>query len=178
MEDFQCSNSITEIAKKILEVQTKNIAVIKNTKNAFLKNRYADLGAYLEVVMPALSECGLILNQFPTGSGLITQITHAESGEFFRCNFPLNVSGKTGQEIGSQISYFRRYSISAILSLFAEDDDNNASSGITSESPTKWLNTSSPEWAGIKSKYKTIDEVKKDFLIAKSVIVELEKIFI
>ncbi len=177
MEDFQCSNTIAEIAKKILEFQSKNVTVTKNTKNAFLKNRYADLGAYLEVVIPALTECGLVLSQFPTGSGLVTQVTHAESGEFFRSSIPLTITGKTGQEIGSQISYFRRYSISSILALFAEDDDNNAGSGITSETPTRWLNTTSPEWAGIKNKYKSIDEVKKDWLMANSVKLELEKIF-
>jgi hypothetical protein len=177
MENFQTSTEIIEFAKAFLKFQQKDISVVKNTENKFLKNKYADLGAYLEVVMPAITECGLVLSQFPTNNELITQVTHAESGQFMRFSVPMVFTGKTAQEIGSQISYFRRYSIASFFSLYADDDDGNDISGITSEKPTKWLNMNSPEWKTLKDKYDSIASVKKDFLIAKSTEVELEKLF-
>ena len=52
--------------------------------------------------------------------------------------------------------------------------------GKTKEAPVatkKWLTTTSPEWATLTQKYKSVDEVKKDFSIANSVSVELSKLF-
>jgi hypothetical protein len=178
MESFQTSESIVEFSKALLEFQKLEISVVKNTENKFLKNKYADLGAYLEVLRPALNKSGLVLSQFPINNELITQVTHAESGQFFRSSMPITLTGKTAQEIGSQISYFRRYSIASIFGLYADDDDDgNAASNVTSEKPTKWLNMNGPEWKTIKDKYNSVAEVQKDFLLAKSTITELEKLF-
>jgi len=38
--------------------------------------------------------------------------------------FPLNVKNKTMQEIGGQITYLKRYSISSICSIFADSDND------------------------------------------------------
>jgi hypothetical protein len=41
----------------------------------------------------------------------------------------------------------------------------------------KWLTTTSPEWATLTQKYKSIEDVKKDFSVANSVSIELAKLF-
>ena len=178
MEDFSSSAEIQELSKALLEFQKLEVSVVKNTTNSFLKNKYADLGAYLEIVMPAITKCGLIFNQFPSPNGILSQITHAESGQFIRCFTPYNSTGKNSQEWGSLISYFRRYSLAAIFSLYADDDDGNQSSGVTKSVPTKFLKPTSPEWSTIKDKYKSVEEVKQDWIVSSTVLVDLQKIFL
>lgn len=182
MEVFEQSEKITELAKKLLEFQKLDVSVLKNTENKFLKNKYADLQAYLEAVNPALNKVGLVLNQFPTPAALLTQITDPDTGQYFRCSYPLTLTGKTGTEIGSIISYGRRYSIAAVLNLFSEDDDNSLGDGLkesdVKNNPEKvWLNLPGKNdadkvqveklKAGVASgKYKTMSDIKKDWNVS------------
>jgi hypothetical protein len=59
---------------------------------------------------------------------LFTDVVDDESGEMITSSMKLPEVGKP-QEYGSAITYFRRYSLQALLGLMAEDDDGNASSG-------------------------------------------------
>jgi len=52
--------------------------------------------------------------------------------------------------------------------------------GKTKEAPVatkKWLTTMSPEWSTITEKYKSVEDVKKDYSIANSTSIELVKLF-
>jgi len=59
------------------------------------------------------------------GYVVVTTIAHEESGESVQSEFP--VFGNKPQEIGSSISYARRYNIQAMLDIPVEDDDGNKS---------------------------------------------------
>lgn len=54
---------------------------------------------------------------------VVTTLGHAESGEYMESEFP--VFGSKPQEIGSSISYARRYNLLALLDIPTEDDDGN-----------------------------------------------------
>jgi vacuolar-type H+-ATPase subunit I/STV1 len=58
---------------------------------------------------------------------LKTRIVHAESGESVESVCKVMLTKHTAQEYGSYITYMRRYSLSAMLGLVTdEDDDANA----------------------------------------------------
>ena len=108
--------------------------VIKNKINPHLKNKYADLGAILDAVMPALRNNGLLLLQAcgkgETGVSVHTIIIHTQSGEWIDFgDTVLPVEKASPQAVGSALTYCKRYALAAALCIFADDDDDaNAAS--------------------------------------------------
>jgi hypothetical protein len=116
-----------KIYAKIHEAKKEIGKVSKNKTNPHFKNTYADLNALINAVEPILLEKGLILLQ-PIKDGKVhTQIIDIDSGEMIESNIDLSPN-LTAQALGSQITYYRRYQISAILSLMADDDDGHRAS--------------------------------------------------
>lgn len=114
---------------KILEFQKKIQAIKKDGKNPHFKNTYATLPQILSEVKPILSELGLILLQ-PIEDGKVISCIY-ENGEIVahsELKLPENLNP---QQIGSAITYFRRYTLSSLLALEIEDDDGNAASNNT-----------------------------------------------
>lgn len=100
-----------------------------NRVNPHFKNKYADLAAVWDAIREPLSKNGLSVTQTigPYGEGtyLFTTLRH-KSGQWIRSLFPLPQSSRP-QEFGSALTYARRYSLSAIIGIAAdEDDDANA----------------------------------------------------
>jgi len=101
-----------------------------------IKFKYASLPEILKTVRPVLSKHGIALLQEPKTVENVVQITTTlihKSGEWVRFE-PLEMKAASpyAQEIGSAITYGRRYNISSVLGLGAEDDDdgNAAQDGI------------------------------------------------
>jgi hypothetical protein len=93
-----------------------------------IKYAYADLGDLLEMARPVLAKHGLALLQPIRKNGdavvIDTTLLHA-SGH--RMVWPFEVYAKgTPQQIGSAITYGRRYSAQAALGVASEDDDGQA----------------------------------------------------
>ena len=116
-----------KIYAKLHEAKKEIGVVKKNAKNPHFKNTYADLNALIDAVEPILLEKGLILLQ-PIKDGKVhTQIIDVDSGEMIESYIDLSPN-LTAQALGSQITYYRRYQISSILSLMADDDDGHLAS--------------------------------------------------
>lgn len=91
------------------------------------KYRYAALDTVIDAVRPALNAAGLVLLQ-PTridGDTLIveTQLIHAGTGEAVSCAYPAGPVSQQHQQLGSGVTYARRYSLMALLAVAPEDDD-------------------------------------------------------
>jgi hypothetical protein len=91
--------------------------------------KYGDLADLFDATTEALSDNGLTLSQAPSmkDSGdlvLVTLLAHT-SGQFFRAEFPLHAHN-TPQEIGSEITYLKRYMAGSMLGIQAETDDDGA----------------------------------------------------
>jgi hypothetical protein len=90
--------------------------------------RYADLAEVIDHVRPVLGKHGLSFTQLTVyGEGrnqLVTRLFH-KSGQYLDSTYPLPVSAGA-QEMGSAITYARRYSLCAILGIAAEADDDGA----------------------------------------------------
>ena len=91
---------------------------------------YAPLDVILAAVRKPLSTNGLAITQLLVGTDLVTWLLHADGGRLeSRVTLPLH-NGASPQEIGSAITYLRRYAMQALLGIAAEeDDDGNAASG-------------------------------------------------
>ena len=116
-----------KIYKKIHEAKKEIGVVKKNAKNPHFKNTYADLNALIEAVEPILLEKGLIMLQPIKDGKVFTQIIDIDTFEMVESAIELTPN-LTSQALGSQITYYRRYQISSILLLMADDDDGQLAS--------------------------------------------------
>ena len=88
--------------------------------------KYADLADIIDCYRKPLSSNGLALTQPIVLRGsqmvLLTVLVH-ESGEWIASEYPLRMYERP-QEQGSAITYARRYAVSSLLGIAAEDDDD------------------------------------------------------
>lgn len=129
MSDTQPTNLYTAL----LAAQRVMGKVIKNATNPHLKSKYADLGSVLDTIEQPLWDNGLLIVQRFThdqgGAILVTELIHAASGERIASEVPVVSKDPTDpQKIGAAITYYRRYSLLALLGLSPEDDDGHAAS--------------------------------------------------
>lgn len=96
--------------------------VYKNANNPHFKRSYADLNAILQTVEPILLAHGLLLIQPITDGCVITRIFDPETGTCVESSMRLP-EGQNPQQMGSAVSYFRRYSLTSLLCLQTTDDD-------------------------------------------------------
>jgi hypothetical protein len=129
-------------APRLLAVMEKIKPVTKDKKNPHFKSTYADINSMLEDVKPILHAHKFFIIQPIINGFVVTQIIDAESGEV-AIESTLELSpNTTAQQKGSEITYFRRYTLQSALGLEAEDDDGNNSSQPTTAPAQElpWLN--------------------------------------
>ena len=119
-------------AEALVKVQGTIKTAVKDATNPAFKSKYADLGAVWEAVKPALQANGFAVVQSPNFEGdimwLETTLLHV-SGERMTGRYPLRPLKQDPQGFGSALTYAKRYSLSSMLGVVAdEDDDGNAAS--------------------------------------------------
>jgi hypothetical protein len=134
---MNASPTITAIAPALVAAVGELAPVSKDATNPAFRNKYASLDAMMEQVRPVLARHGLAVLQSVThpetdagrvvGIAVETRVLHT-SGEWLAGLVTLPVEKSTAQGTGSAISYGRRYGLSALLGLTAEDDDGQAAS--------------------------------------------------
>lgn len=128
------SESIKELSTALCKFQAEVKNPANSANNPFYKSKYAPLNEILNGVRPILTKYGLSVLQMPGGDSQETSITTLlmhESGEWIESE-PLTMKAVKNdpQGAGSVITYARRYSLSAILGISSEDDDDaNHASG-------------------------------------------------
>lgn len=124
------SETIAKVAAAIAATQGQLENVAKDAENPHFRNRYASLPAILDAVRPVLAKNKLAVVQFPINTdegrvGVETTILH-ESGEYLSHSFAVRLTKDDAQGAGSALTYCRRYSLAAVLSISQDDDDGNA----------------------------------------------------
>lgn len=114
------------IYAKLLKAQREFPPVVKNAVNPHLRNKYADLGAVLDCVIPTLNANGLALVVTMKQDPLSVHVSvHDEEGGTIDFGAVPVINGKgTAQDMGSGLTYARRYAIATAFNLFADDDDD------------------------------------------------------
>jgi hypothetical protein len=110
---------------KILKSKTAEVPTKSGGRYSY---SYADLADVLEAVRPVLAEHKIAFVQAidvddDTGHMLLrTRLAH-ESGQWIDTHYPLP-TGSSAQEMGSAVTYARRYSLCSLVGITAEDDDD------------------------------------------------------
>jgi hypothetical protein len=128
---MQTSEQINELAAALAKAQGEIQNPEKNRVNPHFKNSYADLAGGLETIRPTLARHGLSVVQMTRADGdmvfLHSRLLHA-SGQWMEATYPVCRLGKH-QEMGSALTYARRYALFALVGVAGdEDDDGNAAS--------------------------------------------------
>jgi hypothetical protein len=134
------STETDKIFGALIIAKKKFKPVIKNNFNPHFKNRFADLSAINDATEGPLCDAGLaILQVIETAEGGVAigaRLVHS-SGQWLEVApafFP--ATKMDAQGYGSATTYGRRYQISALLCIAAdEDDDANAASKPGKEAP-------------------------------------------
>lgn len=139
------SEQIDKLAEALAKAQGSFGAVVKDkvaqvrSEKGNYSYAYADLSSVIDAVRPALSANGLAYLQMITPGQpaiLITRLIHS-SGQWIESSYPFVMQGRA-QEIGSALTYARRYSLTALVGVVAEDDDDgNAADGNKAETGKK-----------------------------------------
>ena len=127
-----CSTEITELARAMLKVQADLQPALKDRENTFSHSRYATLNSVMDACREALIGNGIWLAQYPVPveaghMGLVTKLTHAESGQWQSSLMvmPLPKADPQG------------YGLSALLGIVTEEDDDGIAAGMDSAGQTK-----------------------------------------
>lgn len=125
---MRTSEQINELSAALAKAQAEMKNATLNKVNPHFKSKYADLAAIRDTVMPSLTKHGISVVQgtAPDGDKLsvITRLMHS-SGQWIESSFP--IAYDKPQQMGSAYTYAKRYSLSAMCAISAdEDDDANA----------------------------------------------------
>ena len=111
----------------------------KNKVNPHFKSRYVDLSDGLDAIRECLSKNGLAFIQGTSISdGMIvlnTRITH-KSGQWLESDYPVGGLGRP-QEMGSAMTYARRYALFSLVGVAGEDDDDGNAAQAAEAAPVK-----------------------------------------
>jgi hypothetical protein len=168
------SEVINELAAALSKAQGEMQAAIKDKVNPFYKSAYADLGSVWDAARPVLSKYGLCVLQttemLPDGSKIIMVTTLAHtSGQWIKSYLPLNPSKNDSQGIGAAITYLRRYSLSAIVGVVCDDDDDGETA-VGRGKATQQNNK--PQVPQEQEKQSTPERVGKTEIIALTTLIE------
>jgi hypothetical protein len=134
-----CSTEITELAKAMLKVQAQLQPALKDRENPFTKSSYATLNSVMDSCREALIANDIWLSQYPVpvepGSmGLVTKLTHADSGQWQSSLLVMPLPKADPQGYGSALTYGRRYGLATLIGIVTEDDDDGNMAGMDDRS--------------------------------------------
>ena len=145
-------------------------SIKKEANNPFFKSKYADLPSILAEIKDNLVKNKLSISHatlFVDGSLVMkTTVTETESGESESSLFP--IFWNKPQEVGSSMTYARRYNIQALLDLSTEDDDGNSAND--APKVTKQFAQDDRPWFNDKDFDKMIDSLADGEVFSKSAI--------
>lgn len=130
------SADISKLAEALSKMQG-SIGSIPKNKSAKIPTKsgttysytYADLAGIWDAIRVSMSQNGLSISQSFVEQDdhiqMITLLMH-NSGQWIKSSLKIITNGLKIQEIGSAMTYNRRYALSAILGIAADDDDDGA----------------------------------------------------
>lgn len=156
-----CSEQICELAQALIKVQGQLQPALKDANNPFTKSKYATLNSVMDSCRDALLSNGIWLCQYPVPAepgylGLVTKLTHAESGQWQASLAVVPLPKADPQGVGISMTYMRRYALSAMLGIVTEEDTDG-------EVIPNWSKTVMPQKTPIKG-----PQIKKDVLQRKN----------
>lgn len=132
---IRTSEQIDQLAKALYAFQAAVEPIPQLSNNPHLRNKYASLTDIMAMIQPLLTEYGLVITQGTVGGdglvGVTTRVIEVESGQWQEAMIliPIGEPGpgrNLAQEVGSTLTYLRRYSVGAALNLVVDEDTDGA----------------------------------------------------
>src|SRR5574343_335134 len=139
--DVSRSETVGTLFAALAKAQGAMEAAIKDSENPHFKSAYADLASVWDACRGALSANDLAVIQMPSAYGNVvtvsTYLGHS-SGEWIEGKLTLLARSSSPQDVGSAITYARRYGLSAAVGVAPDDDDDgNAATFGNTPPPTE-----------------------------------------
>jgi hypothetical protein len=119
------AEALAVLQTQLPEVRKGQTAVVPTKSGGQYKYTYASLPDISQALLPLMGKLGLAWSCLPTlseGRLVLAYVLLHISGEKLEGTYPL--AGGTPQEIGSAITYARRYVLCSVTGLAADDDDD------------------------------------------------------
>jgi hypothetical protein len=155
------SQDISKLAEALSKFQgaIESVAKNKTAKMGSYSYSYADLTCIWDAIRQPLMTNGLAISQSfheSPDKGYITTILMHTSGQWIKSTLSLADHQKI-QELGSEITYLRRYEITSILGICADEDDDGEKAN---EKPRKENSSKPTEYKKQIFTPKPVDEKK------------------
>ena len=119
-----------QLLEALAQFNKQVLPITKGANNPFFKSKFADLTTIQQTIKEPLSANKLLITQANvTLDGQMyvqTKVWHIETGTFIDSVFPVIVNKQSAQDYGSAVSYAKRYSLSGLLNLVIQDEDDDA----------------------------------------------------
>jgi hypothetical protein len=126
---METSQTIGKISEALAKAQGQMKPAVYDLTNPHFRSKYASLASIMEACRSALSANGIAIIQGtsvetePLRVNVTTILTHL-SGEWFKETLSIRPAKDDAQGIGSSITYARRYGLSALVGIVADEDDD------------------------------------------------------
>ena len=162
------------IFTKLQNLQKEIGSVSKDATNPFYKSKYFDINSLIKQLQPLLEKNNLVLLQpiesdYETNTEyVVTKIICPDTEKSIESRKKLSTQSDP-QKLGSEITYYRRYTLQSLLALQAEDDDGNKAIS-KADDEKSWLNENTPQYTEAINFLKgggTIEQIKTKYKISK-----------
>lgn len=124
---MKTSEQTNEISLDLAKAQGVLSNPIKDGNNPHFRSKYATLDTGLNIVRECLSKHNIAVVQATRVEGNIlmldTRLTH-KSGQWVEGEYPVCAFPAKQQEMGSALTYSRRYSLFSLVGIAGEEDDD------------------------------------------------------
>ncbi len=124
---MKTSETINELTTALAAAHLDIGTIPMNGTNPHFKSKYAKMSDIYSATNLPLAKNGLVISQgssFDSGKVTVTTRLFHKSGEWIESELAMKPANELPQAVGSAITYARRYEVSAILSIAAEEDDD------------------------------------------------------
>ncbi|QGJ95271.1 ERF family ssDNA binding protein [Microbacterium phage Jayden] len=155
------ASALAAFQSHVPQVRKGNTAKVEGSRGSYSYD-YADLADVTEVVLPALANVGLawITRPDTAGDGTIEMhyaLVHTSTGEKIEGSVSVGRKGDRWQDLGSALTYARRYMLVSVTGVAPGGDDNDgqdarAGAAPQQEAPKQYLPVGLYDLASVKSR--------------------------
>lgn len=121
------SPEINSLLEALSKAQSEIGVAKTDSSNPHFRSKYADLTSIWEAARGSLTKNGLSVIQsveiIETGQMCLSTILGHRTGQWIKSLIPMNPIKPDPQTMGALITYYRRYTLAAMVGICPEDDD-------------------------------------------------------
>lgn len=105
--------------------KTSEVDFFSKKMNARVNYKYANLASVVEAVRPILAKHKLSVTQMPVRTNRaihVTTLLMHSSGQYLQSTLSMDMLSNDAKEVGTAITYARRYAIAAALNIVTDED--------------------------------------------------------